>query len=304
MSNGLGTRPILGRGGRKLRRGEIQPGPMLLIDNGLAYEIVGSGGSQRTLLQANLALYVGPTGSDSANDGLDPTAPFLTWGRALSEVLNSYDLNGYTVTVWIADGTYTAGLTATSAPLGSTAGTGAITFRSTSGVAANVLLGVTGANAITAQGGAQITLLNFTVQTLGTNTSGLVAATGGLIAHSGLIFGPCTLAHMNAANSGFIQATGNYSVSGNAAVHGVASTGGIVTTSGRTVTFIGTPSFSTAYAYAQEGRFEAVGTAYTGGATGSRYLAVENGVVTTNGAGATALPGNAAGSTSSGGQYL
>ena len=45
---------------------------------------------------------------------------------------------------------------------------------------------------------------------------------------------------------------------------------------------------------------------FTNGATvtGTRYSVTNNGVVFTNGGGATYLPGNAAGSSANGGQYL
>ena len=301
--NGLGDRFIRGKGGRKLRRGEIQPGPILLIDNGAAYEIVGTGGTSRTLLQGPLDLYVATTGSNS-NDGLDPAAPFADWQRAWSEIISNYDLNGNVVTVWGADGTYTAGVTATGAPLGASAGTGSVIFRSLSDNAAACIVGVTGANAFTAQAGAQFTVRGIKPQTAGANTSALVATSGGLIAFTGLRFGQATLAHMNAANGGFIQATGAYAVEGGAAFHAVGSSGGIASVDAVTVTLNGTPNFSGAFAYAQQGRVSLVGTSYSGGATGSRYLAVENGVVSTAGAGASALPGNAAGSTASGGQYV
>ncbi|MET3892769.1 hypothetical protein ABIE41_003845 [Bosea sp. OAE506] len=300
----LAARPIKRRGGGVLRRGDIQPGPVILIDAGSHYEIVGGGGAGRTLLQANLTLYVAPTGNDTLNDGLDAAAPFLTLQRAWSEIVNNYDLNGYVATVEIADGTYTAGVTATGSPQGANSGTGSVIFKSTSGNAASLVVGVTGSNAFTAQGGAQFTLQNFTVQTAGAGTSCLVATTGGLIAHTGMRFGASVLAHMNAANGGFIQATGNYTIAGNASFHAVGSSGGQVSLAGRTVTLASTPAFSSAFAYSQQGRVDATGAVYSGGATGSRYLAVENGVVTTGGAGASALPGNAVGSVASGGQYV
>jgi HK97 family phage major capsid protein len=48
----------------------------------------------------------------------------------------------------------------------------------------------------------------------------------------------------------------------------------------------------------------AFGHTFSGSATGTRYLANGNAVVFTNGGGASYLPGNAAGSTATGGQYL
>ena len=301
--NDLPDRPIRRRGGGKLRRGEIQPGPILLIDSGTSYEIVGTGGTTRTLLQAPLDLYVATTGSDG-NDGLDPAAPFATWQRAWSEIINNYDLNGYVVTVWGADGTYTAGVTATGAPLGASAGTGSVVFRSTSGNASACIVGSTNSNAFTAQAGAQFTVQDIKLQTAGANTSALVTTPGGLIAYKGVRFGQATLAHVNSANGGFIQPIGDYVIEGGAAFHAVGSGAGSVAVGAVNVTLVGTPNFSGAFAYAQQGRVSFVGTTWTGGATGSRFLAVENGVISTNGAGLSALPGNAAGSTATGGQYV
>jgi hypothetical protein len=43
---------------------------------------------------------------------------------------------------------------------------------------------------------------------------------------------------------------------------------------------------------------------FSGNATGARYSALLNGVLYTGGGGANYFPGNAAGSTGSGGQYL
>ncbi|AZO77703.1 MULTISPECIES: hypothetical protein [unclassified Bosea (in: a-proteobacteria)] len=302
--NGIGARSILRRAGGKLRRGDIQPGPMLLVDTGSAYELFGAAGTSRTLLQANLTLYVSTSGSDVANDGLDPGSPFATLQKAWDTIVNGYDLNGFLAAVEIADGTFTAGFSATSAPLGATGGTGAVTFKSTSGVAANVIIAVPSGNAFRAQGGAQFTLQNITVQAPGASSSCLVATSGGLIAFTGLRFGTASLAHLNAANGGFIQATGSYAIVGGAQFHAVGSSGSIVSVGNVTVTLTGTPAFSAAFAYTQQGRVEFIGTLYGGGATGSRYNASENGVISTNGAGISALPGNAVGTLSSGGQYV
>lgn len=46
------------------------------------------------------------------------------------------------------------------------------------------------------------------------------------------------------------------------------------------------------------------GNTYSGSATGARHSAQLNGVIYTNGGGANYFPGNAAGSTASGGQYV
>ncbi|WP_225341604.1 MULTISPECIES: phage tail-collar fiber domain-containing protein [Agrobacterium tumefaciens complex] len=301
--NGLGARNIVRKGGGALRRGDIQPGPMLLLDNGTAYELIGTTGLYRTPLVANLDLYVAATGLDT-NDGLSAAAPFKTLQRAWSEIVNNYDLNGRVVTVNVADGNYDNGFSATSAPLGGNAGTGAVVFKSSSGNATAVVISKTGGgNVFYAQGGAQFTIKDMTVQCSGTNGNAVVTGVGGAIAYDGLRFGACTLSHVNASNGGFIQATGNYTVFGSAAYHIVASAAGQIINAGRTVTITGTPAF-TAWAFCSQGRIDSTATTYVGGATGSRFFIDQNGVITVAGAGVNVMPGNAAGTQQLGGQYV
>lgn len=301
--NGLGSRSIVRKGGAPLRKGDIQPGPMLLLDNGTAYELIGTSGLFRTPLTANLDLYVSTTGSNS-NDGLTAASPFLTLQRAWSEVVNNYDLNGRVVTINIADGTYPGSTLATSAPIGGNAGTGTVVFRSSSGNASAVVINVTGGgNAFYAQGGAQFTLKDMTIQCSGTNGNAVAVGVGGVVAIDGVRFGACTLSHMNASNGGFIQASGNYTVFGSAAYHMVASASGQIINAGRTVTITGAPSF-TAWARCPQGRIDSTAVVYAGTATGSRFAVEQLGVITVAGAGLNALPGDTAGTQTSGGQYV
>lgn len=55
-------------------------------------------------LEADVALYVSPTGSDTANVGSAASSPFKTIKYALSTIPK--DLGGFTATIYIADGTY------------------------------------------------------------------------------------------------------------------------------------------------------------------------------------------------------
>ena len=110
---------------------------------------------------------------------------------------------------------------------------------------------------------------------------------------------------MNAANGGVIEAGGNYTISGNAAVHWLAAQSGEILVAGATVTLSGTPAFSSAFASANGlGDIVCPAITFSGSATGQRYIVASNAVVNTNGAGASYLPGNAAGSSSTGGQYI
>jgi len=300
--NGLGARPIVRRGGDVLRRGDIQPGPMLLLDNGTAYELVGAGGSTRSALKANLTIYVSPTGSNS-NDGLDPSSPFLTIQRAWSEIVSNYDLNGFIATIQVADGTYNTALVATSGPVGANSGNASVVIQGNAASPGNVIVAVTGSSAFLAQGGAQFTVKDMRIQTVGADADGVRSGPGGIVTIANLIFGGIGGAALHALG-GYISATGNYSITSNSVNHAKATAFGKVSLSTVTVTLTATPAFTGVFAYSQQGRVEAVGTTFSGAATGSRYSVIENGVITVNGAGTTVLPGNAAGSSASGGQYV
>jgi hypothetical protein len=72
----------------------------------------------------------------------------------------------------------------------------------------------------------------------------------------------------------------------------------------KTITITGTPAFTGEFALARRvAAIQCNGNTFSGSATGVRYLADNNGVIFTNGGGATYLPGDSAGSTASGGQY-
>ena len=75
--------------------------------------------------------------------------------------------------------------------------------------------------------------------------------------------------------------------------------------SGATITISGSPSFSSvAFAEAAYlGEIDCYSVTFTGTATGPRYKVSENGVIFTNGGGPNYLPGNSAGTISSGGRY-
>lgn len=118
-------------------------------------------------------------------------------------------------------------------------------------------------------------------------------------------FGAASVAHMSAQTGSFIVAEGNYTIAGAAAWHKIARGGALIMTTDRTVTLTGTPAFSQSYAFADDtSLIRAPGMTFSGSATGKRYDVATNGVINTNGGGATYLPGNVGGSTASGGQYV
>ena len=113
---------------------------------------------------------------------------------------------------------------------------------------------------------------------------------------------------MQAAGSGSITfGTGiTYNISAGAVTHIFCSSSGSLAIEGCTITTTGTIAFSGAFVTSSfVGVVFIDGNNFSGAsATGSRYSITANGIVYTAGAAATYLPGNAAGSTGSGGQYV
>jgi hypothetical protein len=81
----------------------------------------------------------------------------------------------------------------------------------------------------------------------------------------------------------------------------VAFQGGVIVIAGRTLTLFGTPAYSTVFANsATLALISCYSMTFVGTATGKRYDVIQNAVINTNGAGVNYLPGNVAGTSSSG----
>lgn len=92
---------------------------------------------------------------------------------------------------------------------------------------------------------------------------------------------------------------------GNAGMHWRARDHGYIGANGATVMISGTRAFSTAFADCETASLiRANSVSFTGSATGKRYQVSTSAVIQTNGGGASFLPGNAAGTAATGGQYV
>lgn len=256
-----------------------------------------------TKLSGNLTLYVSTTGSDS-NNGLTIGAPFLTIQHAWNVLVGNYNLNGFTATIQLADGTYGAGLVASTMPGGVTSVT-AITINGNSGTPANVIINASGSGAcLEAIGPCGFVAQNMKLQSAA-NGNLLAANNSGFIQFQNIVFGATTANHIATAYAGSVIAIGNYSIVGGAASHWSATGGGTITVQNNTLTITGTPAFSFAFAAGgTTGSITVTGETFSGAATGIRYVVDGNAVIYTNGSGATYFPGNAGGTTSHGGQYI
>lgn len=258
--------------------------------------LAGSSGG-RELLSANRTYYVRTDGNDS-NDGLADTSggAFLTIGKALSSIA-AIDLNGYVATAKIGDGTRT---TALILPI-LTGGSAILEGNTTT--PANCILSTTSADAVTCRGAAGWTLKGFKITT---TTSGIGVAVTEFcrLKIQNIDFGACATAHMYTDSGGSIYATGNYSITGSCPIHAYITASGGFLASTITVTLTGTPAFSNAFVVCSSvASVTAYSITYSGSATGKRYDTTLNSVINTFGGGASYFPGNASGTTATGGQY-
>lgn len=248
--------------------------------------------SGRELLQANRTYYVSANGSDT-NTGISSLSPYATIQKAVDTVCNNLSLMGYTVTIQVADGTYT-----TSVMLKPLPDYGGIIIQGNATNPSNVVISTTSANcfnAVTPR--CSYIIKDMKLQTA-TSGGGLSVSQGAYIAFGNLVFGASAGTHIYCDNSR-LSCISNYTISGSAPYHFLAYYAGVITVASKTITITGTPSF-TQFAVASYGAvMNLTGNTYSGSATGTYYYVSQNGVI----ASGVQLPGNAAGTVHQGGTY-
>lgn len=252
-------------------------------------------GEARELLSANRTYYVRSDGSNS-NTGLADTSggAFLTIQKAM-DVIATIDMNGYTVTVQVRDGTY-AGFTVPVTVGQSTVAK--LVIQGNSGTPANVAI----TSAMTVGAGARATIKDLAITSAG---HGLVLnGAGASCDFANIAFGSCTNAQIYLASGATATMTGNCSFAGSSQVRVWARWNAVYVEEFRTCTYVGTPAYSVANMYILSGATvsSAVST-QTGSATGTRYSVNGNALLETGGGGASFFPGDVSGGTGTGGQY-
>lgn len=117
-------------------------------------------------------------------------------------------------------------------------------------------------------------------------------------------FGACATGHIDAEQQAIITFNNNYTISGGGTRHWFTTTGALIQCVSKTITLTGTPAFSTGFLIAsRNGGALISGNTFSGSATGTYYIVSFTAWADVAGAGGTYLPGNAAGSTATGGQY-
>lgn len=252
----------------------------------------------RERLTADRTYYVATTGSDTS-DGRTVSTPLLTIQKAV-DIVAKLDLNGNSVTISVADGTYTAGVSDFKSPVGE----GSVYLTGNVTTPSSCLISLASGDCITASTYSQAKRYVTGFKVTSSSGSGLVVRDGAFLSFANIDFGACGLYQMHTLNGAILTAYGNYAVSGSAAVHLFAIYGSVVNVNTKTVTITGTPSTTYGFVVARQASMvSALGMTFSGTATGPRYEANTCGVIFVNGAASTYFPGSVSGATATGGQY-
>ncbi|MCD4751870.1 MAG: hypothetical protein K8R40_02245 [Anaerolineaceae bacterium] len=246
----------------------------------------------RYKLTENTTVYVRTDGNDS-NTGLANTAAgaLLTIQKAI-DTIALWDLGGYDVVIQVGNGTY-----AGNAVLKDLLACGDITLRGDTTTPANVIIdGRIAAEEITTI----YRVEGFKLQKISSSEIMAIRVTDGArLEYQAIDFSTGWTHQIYVAYDGHVAAVGNYTISGGAAYHVNANLGRFLV-SGATITLTGTPAFTTFINANNLSGIVATSNTWSGAATGKRYSATLNSAFLTGGA---TLPGNAAGTTATGGQY-
>jgi hypothetical protein len=259
-------------------------------------------------LTASKVYYVNTTTGNDGNDGLTASTPFKTLQRAANQAV-LFNLNGFSVTINVADGVYGQVL------LPPVNGSGNIRFTGNVAVPANCRIHANAGPAVIVTGGLYI-FEGFRYESDAPSPlqpgAGIWSTPGGQIqvgdTTSANEFGYCFDGHMIAAK-GTISIVGTDRIAGNARAHISNSSSGFTFTTGVPGPTLTIPAGVNITNFAQSTGGSTIVPVYqaiNGAANvfGQKFFTATNGVIDTNGAGASYLPGNVAGTNQSGGQYV
>lgn len=242
------------------------------------------------------------TGND-ANTGLAQTrAAALLNPQAAMTLIQALDVVTYTVTIQLSDSTYLTGFNLK--PWIGTPGAVILTGQNNTGVIYNPASGTTISCGVTF--GGTFTIDKMKLQSNGGGNTLYVSAPGKVLVGANIDFGAAagTGYQIRAEGYGvYVGLNAGYTISGGGYKH-IRAYQAFVQVEGGTVTLTGTPAYVGCFVEAASGATVRITCTYSGGATGSRYDINKNATLEGgNGSGLTYLPGNSAGSCTSGGQY-
>ena len=316
--NGLGAIPIVNPDGSVLLPGQLLANDVvILIYNGGSFILVaGSPTALRIRLTAPMNLYVATNGSDS-NPGTS-AAPFLTIQKAINTIWTDYDLNGFNVTINVANGTYTTPTFISGQQVGLIAGStqgavgGLVSIVGNTASPDNVLIAVSNNSCFFVANGAKVTVSGLKVQTSGgSNAPGFFPGWGFIIVQGASVniancsFGSCSPGgHIWCSTAGILGLSGAINVEANGAIaHIQCDTQALIDIQYATWNVSPSVGFGTAFAVAQNcATIAAVGSSSTGSNfSGQRWQAITNSVIS----GIAQFPnGTVAGAAATGGQGI
>jgi len=258
----------------------------------------------REVLTTGRTYYVRSDGSNSNNGLTDsPSGAFLTWQKAF-DVCATLDFNSQVVTVQhgVESGvvTFTVGNV-----INTMVGGGQLQVKGHSFVGKTVF------NVVAADIFKVLDCrvsVNFDQMTLIGGDLGQIHSLYDSVVTIGssVHFGTAPFAHVyvHDAKAMALMLGSAYKIDGGANYH-IFVNGGFVFHESCTLTLTGTPNFAGAFVETINGGCIQCVNLFTGGAaTGPRYFATANGIINTFGQGINIFPGNAAGATTAGGQYI
>lgn len=257
----------------------------------------------RQILTTTTNYYINASSGSDTNAGT-LASPWQTIQHAFNYITTQLDFNGKTVVVQCQDGTY-SGFTAVPTWLGG----GSLILQGNATAIVNTVINSGTTHAIAFASGPVsgiLTVQNFLLETNSTGAGyGVLHNTNGNINLGAMNYGVCGGGHIAAFSPGAVVTfTGNYTISGGAPTHYQCVAGSSMFVTGLTVTINSTPAF-TDFANVNGPCFlQIVSDTFTGSATGAHYTGSANGIIYTGGASTTYLPGNSAGTTNTGAQYL
>lgn len=266
---------------------------------------------QSGILNATSVTYYVRTDGNDSNTGLENTAggAFKTVQAAVNAAYKRNVSNGTSITISVANGTYTGSIVASGTLAGSLTtadGTGWSAPIIITGASGVILTSSNAAATLTVGPKSVVRLAGgLRIQSSGTTGTrhGIAVSGGGILDLNAMFFGACAGDHINVSQGGIVLVSANYNITGSAARHIAASSGSLVVAESRTIALSTTPAF-TQFINSTGGSVVIYsGHTFTGSATGSRYSATNGGSIITSSGSTTYLPGNAAGSLSSGGSY-
>lgn len=255
----------------------------------------------RERLTGDRTYYVRTDGNDSNTGFVNSTAgAFLTIQKAVDTIAD-LDINGKTVTVQVGDGTYNISqVTLKNVPGFSSAGN--LVIQGNNSTPSNVYVAASSCCFLADGINSVWDVKDMKLSTSGSYSACLYAINSSTIRYGNIVFHTSSGGlHVFANRNGNIKCLSSYSITGGAIAHIFFASGGFISIDKITITLSGTPAFA-AFAWAMIGGVADVfNNTYSGSATGKRYDIQSNSVIRLLGA---TLPGNTAGTTSTGGQVV